>query len=84
MSEITSNKYERVFQTHDRNGIPSYCLGDVYTVLEAFKVNCPGIQHAVKKLLCCGLRGSKSALQDLEEAKQSIERAIELEKGRTK
>ena len=51
---------------------------DVYDVLQAFGVSCPALQHAVKKLLCAGLRGNKSAEQDIEEAANSCQRAIEL------
>ena len=53
---------------------------DVYDVLNEYVVTCPATQHAVKKLLMAGQRGPKTVLQDLEEAKQAIERAIELEK----
>ena len=55
---------------------------DVYNVLEAFSVTCPACQHAIKKLLCAGLRGKGNRLQDLTEAAASITRAIELEKQR--
>ena len=51
---------------------------DVYDVLRAFGVSCPAAQHAIKKLLCPGLRGSKSAARDIEEAANSCRRAIEL------
>jgi hypothetical protein len=51
---------------------------DVYDVLQAFGVSCPAVQHAVKKLLCAGLRGAKSAEQDISEAANSCRRAIEL------
>lgn len=53
---------------------------DVYDVLQAFSVTNPAAQHAIKKLLCAGLRGHKDKMQDLTEALKSIERAIELEK----
>jgi hypothetical protein len=51
---------------------------DVYDVLRAFSVTDPAIQHAVKKLLCTGIRGHKDSRQDLEEAVQSIERALDV------
>jgi hypothetical protein len=51
---------------------------DVYDVLVAWNVTCPATQHAIKKLLMPGQRGSKDKLQDLQEAEQAIERAIEL------
>jgi hypothetical protein len=53
---------------------------DVYDVLRAFNVTDPAIQHAVKKLLCTGIRGHKDTRQDLEEAIQSIERALDVVK----
>lgn len=55
---------------------------DVYDVLVAFNVTCPARQHAVKKLLCSGLRGKGSVEQDLREAAQAVERAIDLENER--
>jgi hypothetical protein len=53
---------------------------DVYDVLRAFNVTDPAIQHAIKKLLCTGIRGHKDSRQDLEEAVQSIERALDVVK----
>lgn len=52
---------------------------DVYDVLHMWVVPNPGVQHAIKKLLQPGARGHKTYLQDLKEAKLSIERAIELQ-----
>lgn len=52
---------------------------DVYAVILAFKVTCPGLQHAIKKILTPGLRGAeKDRTTDLEEAINSIRRSIEL------
>lgn len=55
---------------------------DVYDVLVAFGVSGPATQHAIKKLLMPGQRGAKSALEDLIEARMSVERAIDLEAER--
>ncbi len=55
---------------------------DVYSVLVGFGVTCPATAHAVKKLLCAGVRDKGSRLQDLEEAKVALERAIALERGK--
>ena len=55
---------------------------DVYDVLTAFDVRNPAVQHAVKKLLAPGQRGTKDLLTDLREAMQSIERAIQIEEER--
>ena len=51
---------------------------DVYAVLVAFGVSCPARQHAIKKLLCAGLRGKGDELQDLHEAGDAVRRAIEI------
>lgn len=69
-----SNPYRRTIP-RDENG-----TSDIYDVLHAFNVANPAVQHALKKLLCPGQRGAKGVLQDLEEARKSIVRAIELER----
>jgi hypothetical protein len=51
---------------------------DVYRVLDAFNVTCPATAHAIKKLLCAGIRGHKDNEQDLDEAAQSIEEARQM------
>lgn len=53
---------------------------DVYRVLELFEVVDPAIQHAVKKLLCAGGRGSKTMPQDVQEAIDSLNRWKEMRK----
>lgn len=64
------NKYARRIP-HGKDHI------DVYDVLIMFEVHDPAVQHAVKKLLACGQRGHKDAFQDLREARESIDRALE-------
>lgn len=53
---------------------------DVYAVLVAFDVRCPARQHAIKKLLCAGIRGKGDAVQDLTEARDALDRAIAMER----
>jgi hypothetical protein len=55
---------------------------DVYAVLDAFSVTCPARQHAIKKLLCSGIRGKGSVIQDLSEAKDAVDRALQMEADR--
>ena len=74
IERATKNKYER--EISDRYG--NVCHVDVYDVLKAYDVTCSATQHAVKKLLCTGIRGHKDGATDLVEAKDSIIRAIEL------
>lgn len=57
---------------------------DVYAVIDAFDVKCPARQHAIKKIACTGIRGKGDALQDLREARDAVDRAIELEEHRIK
>lgn len=56
---------------------------DVYDVLVAFNVTCPATQHAIKKLLAPGQRGHKSTMEDLGEAGQAIDRAMQIEIARS-
>jgi hypothetical protein len=53
---------------------------DVYSVLVAFNVTCPARSHAIKKLLCAGLRDKGSESDDLQGALAALYRAIELQK----
>jgi hypothetical protein len=53
---------------------------DVYDVLSAFKTACPAMDHAAKKILAAGTRGYKDSLQDKNEAIQSINRSIAMQK----
>ena len=80
MSDIDrGSKYHRTIRQTLQGDTHGHAITvDVYDVLQAFGVSCPALQHAVKKLLCAGLRGAKSAEQDIEEAANSCRRAIEL------
>lgn len=51
---------------------------DVYRVLDAFKTDCAATDHAVKKMLCAGLRGHKDKLTDYDNAIESLQAAKEL------
>ena len=51
---------------------------DIYAVLRLFDVTDPGVAHAIKKLLVTGKRGSKDYLQDIIEARDTLNRTIEL------
>lgn len=73
-----SSKYIRHVYQWDEAGKPHPVPIDVYDVLVAFGVTCPARQHAIKKLLCAGLRGNGDVRQDLLEAVRATERAVEL------
>ena len=51
---------------------------DVYRVLQLFGVTDPCLQHAIKKLLCAGVRGVKDQNKDIQEAIDSLQRALEM------
>ena len=52
---------------------------DVYDVLRLFNVECPAMQHAIKKCLMPGVRGAKDKGKDKAEAIASIQRSIEMD-----
>lgn len=66
---MKSNPYVREFPT---------TTVDIYRILVEYEVTDPCIQHAVKKLLCAGQRGSKSSEQDIQEAIESLKRWKEM------
>ena len=79
IQEHEGSKYLRLIQSaQDATTIRI----DIYAVLEAFGVTCPGRQQAIKKLLCAGLRDKGSELDDLIGAEAALSRAIELQKAR--
>jgi len=51
---------------------------DVYRVLSLFLVTNPCLQHAAKKILCAGTRGQKEFEQDIREAIDSLNRALQM------
>lgn len=51
---------------------------DVYRVLDAFEVKRSAVAHALKKLLCAGERGAKEEKQDLIEARDTLNRVLEM------
>lgn len=66
--EFTGNKYHRKIIGLDG----TVTVTDVYRVLDAFDVREPGLQHALKKLLCAGIRGKNDTDNDLKEAIDAI------------
>jgi hypothetical protein len=63
---------------HYYRTLPAATHVDIDWILHAWDIG-HTVGHAVKKLLCAGQRGVKDKLQDLKEARNSINRAIELE-----
>jgi ABC-type glycerol-3-phosphate transport system substrate-binding protein len=75
---VVVTKKERLMTNKYLKEYP-YSTIDVYRVLIVFGVSDPGIQHAIKKLLFAGQRGTKDYQTDLKEAIQAIERSIKME-----
>ena len=71
-----NDKYLRKISTVDGE------RSDVYCVIDAYGVTCPARAHAIKKLLCAGIRGKGDEMQDLNEALQAVERAVQLARKR--
>lgn len=59
-------------------------LIDVYAPMDAFDVRCQARAHAIKKLMCSGIRGKADTLQDLREARDAVDRAIQMQIAREK
>lgn len=53
---------------------------DVYRVLQLFGVTDPCLQHAIKKLLCAGVRGVKDQSKDIQEAIDALNRSLEMQR----
>lgn len=51
---------------------------DVYRVIDLFGVTDGAAQHALKKLLCAGQRGSKTFEQDIREAHDTLARRLQM------
>lgn len=68
------NHYKREITVGD-----SKITVDLYFMLRLFGVADQAVGHAVKKLMFAGQRGAKSYTQDLNEARDTIERALDLE-----
>lgn len=92
MSDEKDKIYERPIKNHGgskylrkiypADGVGEPILVDIYCVIEAFQVSCPGRQQAIKKILCAGLRNKGSQVQDLKEVFDAMWRALELQKQR--
>jgi len=72
MNESGKKYVKEIYSVDQCDSVPV----DVYSVLVAFGVTCPARAHAIKKLLCAGLRGKGDESQDLGEAYDAIERAM--------
>jgi len=63
---------------HYKKDVSHLKMIDVYRVCDLFGVTDQAIGHAVKKLLCSGIRGSKDMEQDIHEAVDSLNRKLEM------
>lgn len=73
----SGNKYHRLIYGLKKYEQAKCIYIDVYSVLSAYDVTSPGLQHCIKKLLCAGIRDKGNRLQDLQEARDALDRAIE-------
>lgn len=75
-------KYLRRMYSADGKGGPINV--DIYCVIEAFKITCPAMQHALKKILACGQRGKGNRVDDIHGVFDAMWRALELQRQREK
>lgn len=70
--------------SHYHKDVSDYDTIDIYVICDLYVNDNSGcIQHAVKKLLCCGNRGVKDNVKDLQEAIDTIQRKIEILQGKS-
>lgn len=81
ISKHQGGKYLRKIISADSNHPVGGIAIDVYCVLKAFNVTCPGRQQAIKKLLMAGNRGKGNQLEDLWGAHAALQRAIQLQEA---
>ena len=70
IEQVSTIKYQRTIRSE---------TVDVYDVLKAFDVTNPALQHLIKKALCVGIRGHKTAEHDYQDIIDSAIRAKELQ-----
>ncbi len=85
IQEHGGGKYLRTI--HSADGVGGPIKIDVYCVIEAFRESCPALnmapmQHALKKILCCGVRGKGTIIDDMHGVFEAMWRALELQKQR--
>lgn len=80
----SGSKYLRTIYPAGSDNTENGILVDVYEVIESIDLRCAARQHALKKLLFAGMRGKGSQVKDLEERRDAISRAIQMQKRRGK
>ena len=63
---------------HYKKDVRHLDMIDVYRVIELFEVTHPALQHALKKILAAGNRGAKDWGKDVQEAIDSLNRALQM------
>lgn len=63
---------------HYKKDVRHLDMIDVYRVIELFEVTHPALQHALKKILAAGNRGAKGWEKDVQEAIDSLNRALQM------
>lgn len=76
---VSSTQALQTKYNHYYKSVKGLDVIDTYAVNELFEVTNPCLAHIVKKALCAGKRGSKDFLKDLEEIRDTAERAINLQ-----
>ena len=64
--------------SHYKKDVSHLNMIDVYRVAQLFGITDHCEFHAIKKILCAGQRGSKSAKQDIQEAIDSLNRRLQM------
>ena len=63
---------------HYHKDVSKFKSVDVYRVIDLFGVTDHAQGHAIKKLLCAGVRGDKNYNQDIKEARDTLNRRLQM------
>lgn len=77
-NKTVGSKYHRTIV--DINGDTMPGKVDVYSVCDAWDLVNPALQHALKKILCAGIRNKGDFKQDINEAIESLQQSFRFHK----
>ena len=65
---------------HYKKDVSHLSFIDPYRIADLYGIGGGPLEHAHKKILCCGIRGAKNSAQDIQEAIDSLVRWQEMQR----
>ena len=66
--------------SHYKKDVSHLSFIDPYRIADLYGIGGGPLEHAHKKILCCGIRGAKNSAQDIQEAIDSLVRWQEMQR----